>query len=173
MHACYKGLMLPGLKPMECDLQKKMPTRHNWTGTTSSHARHLRSVGCVVNPPTPEDALQLRKWPTEGMHERPVWPDPRYEIPKPPASELEVYVHNSLHAVLAFVAQVGRIISGMLELIFYFTWDIYVCSVTCSSLAAGTVQSVITLEFSRLLRPSQIVSSFCLPLSQRASQVSK
>ena len=82
---------------------------------TRSVTRRLGSEGCVLDPPTPEDELELKEWPAEGMHERPVWPDPRYEIPKPPpqpASELEVSVHHSLHAVLAYASQFGATLSG-------------------------------------------------------------
>ncbi|KAJ9575637.1 hypothetical protein L9F63_007498 [Diploptera punctata] len=77
---------------------------------TRSVTRRLGSEGCVLDPPTPEDELEFREWPAEGMHERPVWPDPRYEIPNPPpqpASDLQVSVHHSLHAALAFTARVG------------------------------------------------------------------
>ena len=85
------------------------------TVNTRSVTRRLGLEGCVLDPPTPEDELEMRDWPSEGMHERPVWPDTRYEIPCPPpqpASELEVAVHHSLHAVLAFAAQLGKTVAG-------------------------------------------------------------
>lgn len=69
--------------------------------------------GCVLDPVTPQDALKLREWPAEGVHEHPVWPDSCYEMQKSPTSELEISVHHSLHAILAFAAQLGGNISGM------------------------------------------------------------
>ncbi|PSN51604.1 hypothetical protein C0J52_09093 [Blattella germanica] len=83
---------------------------------TRSVTRRLGLEGCVLDPPTPEDELEMRDWPSEGMHERPVWPDSRYDIPCPPpqpASELEVAVHHSLHAVLAFAAQLGKTVADV------------------------------------------------------------
>lgn len=104
---------MPGLKSVESDLQRKMPTCQHHTVSTRSVTRRMGSEGCVHEPPTPQDALELREWPAVGMHERPVWPDLRNETLKSPTSEFEISVCSSLHAVLAFAAQVGRSISGM------------------------------------------------------------
>ncbi|XP_069691930.1 uncharacterized protein [Periplaneta americana] len=91
--------------------KSKMPapscSHQQYVMNTRSVTRRLGSEGCALVPPTPEDALELREWPATGMHERPVWPDPRYELPPPPVSELQVALHHSLHAVLAFSAQVA------------------------------------------------------------------
>jgi hypothetical protein len=87
---------------------------------TQSVTRHLSSEGCVLEPPTLEDAHQVREWPAEGINERPNWPVPHYETPELPTSELKISVHNSLHAVLAYTAQLGRSIPGILYHLSYF-----------------------------------------------------
>ncbi|XP_021937060.1 uncharacterized protein LOC110838304 isoform X2 [Zootermopsis nevadensis] len=96
--------------------QRSLNTNHKprntkFRASRCSVTQHTDREGCVLEPPTTQDAFQMREWPAEGMHERPVWPDPRLETPKFPSSELEISVHNSLHAVMAFAAQVGRNVS--------------------------------------------------------------
>lgn len=55
-------------------------------------------------PPSPEAQWIWREWPAEGMHERPVWPDPRYETEN--CSPMQEIAHHALHAVLGFCAYV-------------------------------------------------------------------
>jgi len=92
---------------------KELNSQHKKKVITRSVTRLLGPECCVLDPPTPEDALEIKEWPAEDVHECLVCPNHQYETAESPSSELEISLHNALHALLAYVAQFGRSISGI------------------------------------------------------------
>lgn len=86
----------------------------------------MRTTGAVHDPPTPLRKQDMRSWPADGMHERPIYDEQtqtlfRFDFNQSEQfvskdtreSEFEVFMHQRLHLVLDYIHNVGKMSKTM------------------------------------------------------------